>query len=43
LGFEVLAAASMKIYVFWIVAPYSLVVVYQCFTLAANTFRAMNK
>jgi hypothetical protein len=31
LGFEVLTAASMKMAVFWVVAPYSLVEVYQRF------------
>jgi hypothetical protein len=30
-GFEVLTAASMKMAVFWVVAPFSLVEVYRCF------------
>jgi hypothetical protein len=30
-GFEVLTAASMKMAVFWVVAPCSLVEAYQCF------------
>jgi hypothetical protein len=30
-GFEVLMAVSMKMVVFWVVAPCSLVEVYQCF------------
>jgi hypothetical protein len=30
-GFEVLTAVSMKFAVFWVVAPCSLVEVYQCF------------
>jgi hypothetical protein len=31
IGFEVLTTASMKMDVFWVVAPCSLVEVYQCF------------
>jgi hypothetical protein len=30
-GFEVLTAVSMKMAVFWVVAPFSMVEVYQCF------------
>jgi hypothetical protein len=40
-GFEVLTAASMKMDVFWVVTPCSLVEVYQPEVLAASIIRAM--
>jgi hypothetical protein len=40
--FEVLAAANMKMAVFWVVAKFSLVEVYVSEVLAASIVRAMS-